>query len=63
MGYNERPFDPMNQPEQCPCCNDHPSWEEVAQDVFQCENCLAVIDSEGKILKEPAQDDDSEELE
>ena len=48
----ERPFDPMNGPEQCPCCNSHPDWLEVLEDVFQCQNCWAVINSEGKIIEE-----------
>ena len=60
MGYDERPFNPMSEPEQCPCCNNHPSWEEVWHDVFQCENCGAIINTEGKIQKEPSQDEDLE---
>lgn len=53
MGYDKRPFDPMNEPEQCPCCKDHPDWDEIADDLFQCRNCWAVIDSKGKIIEEP----------
>ena len=44
-------FNPMDEPEQCPMCNDHPAWEEIAEDLFECRNCGAVIGADGEIYK------------
>ena len=38
MGYDERPFNPMNESEQCSACNSHPDWLEIIEDIFQCQN-------------------------
>jgi ribosomal protein L37AE/L43A len=39
-------------PESCPCCNDHPAFEEIAEGEFQCANCNAVIRSDGTVIEE-----------
>jgi ribosomal protein L37AE/L43A len=40
------------EPEECPLCNAHPSFEEVWDGAWQCQNCGTVIDVDGKILEE-----------
>lgn len=41
-----------DEPEACPCCNEHPGFEEVWDGAFQCQNCGTVIDADGNILEE-----------
>ena len=49
---DKKKFDPMTEPEQCPSCNDHPSWEEIADGLYQCNNCGVIVNSEGVIVDE-----------
>jgi len=53
-------FNPMDEPEQCPTCNDFPSWEEIADGLYQCQNCSVVINSEGVIVEESDPFDDEQ---
>ena len=55
----ERPFNPMNEPEQCKFCHDFPDWLEIWDDVFQCQNCYTTYDKHGNILEEgePSEED------
>lgn len=56
-------FNPMEDPTQCPMCNNHPSWEEVADGLYECRNCGAHINSEGNIVREPEDvEDDGDDL-
>ena len=48
-----RGVETMNDgPEECPTCNDHPDFEEIAQGQYQCKNCGTVQDEKGNILEE-----------
>ena len=40
------------EPQSCPCCNDHPAFDEIAEDRFECRNCGAIIDSNGTVYEE-----------
>ena len=61
MSGKERPFDPMNEPEECIFCHNFPDWLEISDDVFQCQNCYAVYNSVGKVIEEPPLSKDVEE--
>ncbi len=62
MNPSKPVFDPTNEPEQCLCCNDHPSWEDIAEGLFECNNCGAHINSDGTIAKEPDQFEEEDDL-
>ena len=53
-------FDPMNEPTECPLCNDFPSWDEISDGAFECRNCGAVISLSGQIIEEPDIDEEEE---
>ena len=44
--------DMTDTPMDCPGCNDHPAFEEIADGEFQCKNCGTVQDEDGNILEE-----------
>jgi len=58
---SERPFDPMNEPEQCVFCHDFPDWLEIASEVYQCQNCYAIFNSKGVCVEEPPVEEDDED--
>ena len=62
MSNKERPFDPMNEPEECRMCNNFPDWLEVADEVYQCLNCFSVYDKNGKCVEEHKPEEQEDEL-
>ena len=40
------------EPESCPKCNNHPSWEEIYDGAFQCTTCQTIVNSEGVMIEE-----------
>jgi ribosomal protein L37AE/L43A len=51
----------MDDPEECPLCNDFPDFEEIADGQFQCKNCGAVIKADGTIIEEGDQTESEED--
>ena len=50
-----------DEPEECPCCNTHPAFDEISDGEWECRNCGAIIKADGTIIAEGEEPSDDEE--